>query len=386
MDFKLNDMQEQFQQTARKFFSEKCTLEFLKSCEESTLHYSEKLYENIAELGFAGLVIPEKYGGFGGEMFDLGLIVEEAGYAMAQSPLVSTVAYGITPLLQAGTETQKNEWLSQIADGSVTVTGAVSEKAAHYNIAYIETTARQEGELFVVNGQKLFVPFANSANYLLTVVRTAGQAGERDGLTVLLVDSRAAGIDVKRIPSISANGLCEVNFNNVQVPSSQLIGRMHEGASIIEQATDMAVALQNIETAAILRRAVDLTAAYVKDRYQFNVPIASFQSVQHRMSDMFTIAEGGRLAAYSAYSKLTQGQEYEQSLAIAKAWLSSEGTKVVTGAHQLHGGMGLDYDYPLQFAFRRYKASQLILGTAETHLKSITKHFIVASPKKVTTV
>lgn len=386
MDFKLNEIQQEFQQTARKFFTEKCTLDFLKNTEETSSHYCEKLYGDIAELGFTGLIIPEAYGGFGGELFDLGLIVEEAGYAMMQSPLLPTVAYGIMPLLQTGNEAQKSEWLEKIAQGSLTVTGAISEKSAHYNIAYTETTAVQENAQFVVNGQKLFVPFADSADYLLTLVRTAGQVGQREGLTVLLIDRRSAGVDVKPIPTISTNGLCEVNFQQVHVPSSQLIGQINEGALVIDQANDVAVALQNIETAGILRRAVDLTVAYVKDRHQFNVPIANFQSVQHRMADMFTIAEGGRLAAYSAYSKLANNQPYEKELAVAKAWLSSEGTKVVTGAHQLHGGMGLDYDYPLQFAFRRYKASQLLLGTAETHLKTISKQFDTASQEKVPTV
>ncbi|MGM9943840.1 MAG: acyl-CoA dehydrogenase family protein [Lysinibacillus sp.] len=373
MDFNLNDMQVEFKETARKFFAEKCTLEHLKSWEKEPNRYSAQLYKEIVDLGFTGLIVPENYGGFGGSLMDLALIVEEAGYVMHQSPLIPTVAYGVSPILNFGTEEQKQQLLPKVVEGSLTVAGAISEPTAHYNVAFVQTTAVNEGDHFNVNGQKLFVPFANSVDYLFTVVRTSGQAGDKDGLTALLIDRNSDGVDVQLIPTISADGLCQVTFSNVTVSAEHVIGAVGNGFAVVEQVTQIATALQCVETVAILRRAVDLTADYVKERHQFNVPIASFQSVQHRLSDMFTIVEGGSLAVYYAFSKLAAGKEAAKELAIAKAWISSEGQKVVTGAHQLHGGMGLDYDYPLQFAFRRYKASQLLLGTPEVHLKKLAQ-------------
>lgn len=381
MDFKLNDMQAEFKATARKFFTEKCTLEHLKSWEKEPSNFSTSLYAEIAELGFAGLVIPEQYGGFGGGLMDLALIVEETGNAMLQSPLLPTVAYGITPILQFGTEAQKQQLLPKIADGSVTVTAAISEPQAHYNLAFVEATAVTEGDHYNVNGKKLFVPFANSVDYFLIIVRTSGHAGEMTGLTALLIDRQSDGIDINSIPTISADGLCEVTFSNVMVSIENVIGTVGDGLVVAEQAIQIATGLQCIETTGILRRAVDLTADYVKERHQFNVPIGAFQSVQHRLSDMFTIVEGGSLASYYAFSKLTENKEATKELAIAKAWISMEGQKVVTGAHQLHGGMGLDYDYPLQFAFRRYKASQLLLGTPEVHLKKLTQLVLNEQPR-----
>lgn len=368
MDFRLTDMQEEFRSTARKFLKDNYSLEQVKQAEKSEVNYLPEVYMKAADLGFAGLVIPEEYGGFDADYLDLAFIVEEAGAALLQSPLIPTVAYGIVPIVQFADEKIKQTILPAIASGEVTVTGAIAEPQAHYNVDYIEATATPAENGYYITGTKIFALFANGVEKLLVLAKAP------QGLTAFLVDREEKGVVINTIPTISGDGNCEVVLKNVYTET--LIGLPGEGAKIAGVANDYAIALQSIEAAALLRRTIEITAAYVKERHQFKVPIGSFQSVQHRLSDMFTIAEGANLAAYHAFSKLVSNQDASKELAIAKLWISKEGHKVVTGAHQLHGGMGLDYDYPLQFCFRRLKGMQLTLGTPEIHLRNLAKSVI----------
>ncbi|MGM9948961.1 MAG: acyl-CoA dehydrogenase family protein [Lysinibacillus sp.] len=368
MNFRLTDMQEEFRSTARKFFKDNYSLEQVKQAEKSELNYLQEIYMKIAELGFAGLIIPEQYGGFEAELLDLAFVVEEAGAALFQSPLIPTIAYGIVPIVQFANEQTKQAILPSIATGEVTVTGAIAEPQAHYNVEFIEATAMPAEKGYHISGTKIFAPFANGVDKLLVLAKAP------QGLTAFLVNREEEGVVINTIPTISGDGNCEVVFNNVYTET--VIGLPGEGAKIAVAANDYAIALQSVEAAGLLRRTIEMTASYVKERHQFKVPIGAFQSVQHRLSDMFTIAEGANLAAYNALAKLASGQDASKELAVAKLWISKEGHKVVTGAHQLHGGMGLDYDYPLQFCYRRLKGIQLTLGTPEIHLRKLAKSVI----------
>ncbi|MFF5994599.1 acyl-CoA dehydrogenase family protein [Lysinibacillus sp. KU-BSD001] len=389
MDFHLNDIQKEFKQTARKFFKEKCGLEELRAFEGNPHHYSEKLYQELVELGFVGLVVPEQYGGFGGEFLDLALVIEEAGWSLFQGPFLSTIVSGVRPLVTYGTDTQKSNLLPAFADGTSKASYAIAEPQAHYKLEHLSLGASSTGNHYVLNGTKLFVPFAKSVDKLFVIARTDQKAiGTKEGLTVFLVDTATQGIEVKDIPTISADGLCEVRFHEVKVSAAQIVGNVGDGFDVASDMLTFATALKCIEMTGVLSRTVDITADYVKERHQFNVPIGSFQSVQHRLADMFTIVEGGRLAAFHAFSRLVEGKDAKKEVAIAKAWLSQEGQKVVTGAHQLHGGMGIDYDYPLQFCFRRFKGQQLEFGTPEMHLQNLGQWLATKpqEPSKVTSM
>lgn len=389
MDFHLNDIQKEFKQTARKFFKEKCALEELHAFEKNPHHYSEKLYNELVDLGFVGLVVPEQYGGFDGDFLDLAIVMEEAGWGLFQGPFFSTIVSGVMPVLTHGTETQKETLLPAFTSGEQKVSYAIAEPHAHNKLEHLTLEAVFAGDKYVLNGTKLFVPFAQSVEKLFVVARTdQGAVGSEAGLTVFLIDKATKGIEVKDIPTISADGLCEVQFNHVEVSVEQIVGKAGEGFRVASDMLTFATALKSIEMTGVLSRAVDITSDYVKERHQFNVPIGSFQAVQHRMSDMLTIVEGGRLAAFHAFSRLVEGKDAKTELAIAKAWLSQEGQKVVTGAHQLHGGMGIDYDYPLQFCYRRFKGQQLAFGSSEVHLHNLGEWLSIKQeePSKVSSM
>ncbi len=375
MDFSMTETQEIFKKTAKKFFDEKCTVAKLTEFENSKYQYSPSFYQELADLGFLGLIVPEEYGGIEGDLMDLSIIVEEAGKAMFSAPFLPTLVSGVLPILNFGSEEQKREILPQIIEGKSIVTGAMVESQAHYDLRYIEAQAVKNGEGYKLNGTKLFVKFAESADYFLTLARTENkEAGSEEGLSLFLVKNDET-IKKKALQSIGSDGLFEVEFQNVQLTKNDLLGIENEGWSTVEKINQFATAFQCVEMAGLLRRALDITTNYVKERTQFNRPIGSFQSVQHRLADIYTIVEGGQLAALQAVWKLDEGLSAEKEIAVAKAWLSKEGQKVLVGTHQLHGGMGIDMDYPLQIAFRRFKNMEVDFGSAPIQLKKIGSTF-----------
>ncbi|MCH6267278.1 acyl-CoA dehydrogenase family protein [Neobacillus citreus] len=374
MEFGLNEIQEEFKSTAHKFFKETCSISELRKVETLNNGFSPALYKEIAELGFLGLIIPEEYGGVGGSLMDLAIVVEEAGWAALPAPFLSTISYGVIPLLENGTEEQKRMLLPQIAEGKLIFTGAMSEPKAHYDLRHVAALADADGDGYSLSGKKLFVPFGESADYLLTLARTSsGQSVGEQGLSLFLVKGSQPGIHFKPLPAVGPDRLYEVEYQNVTLLSSDALGDINNGWSVTQKTIQMAAALQCVEMAGVLRRALEVTNDYVKERRQFGRPIGSYQSVQHRLSDMFTIVEGGRLAAYQAIWRLEAGLPAEREVSIAKVWLGKAGQNVLTGAHQLHGGMGIDLDYPLQFCYRRFKSQQLNLGNASAFLKQISQ-------------
>ena len=374
MEFALNDTQKMFKNTAQKVFKETCTISNLRKMEEAGGGHSPELYKQMAELGFLGLIIPEEYGGVGGNLLDLALVVEEAGWAALSGPFYSTISYGIIPLLQYGSEEQKSELLPKIASGEVIVTSAFSEADVHYDLQYVSTEAvNNQKDEYIISGTKLFVAHADIANYFLVLARTGKDKAAKDGLSLFLVDSNQPGVQISPMPSIGSDALFEVNFSGVSVDESAMLASIGQGLDAAQTINLNATALQAIEMSGILQRAVDVTADYVKERRQFGRAIGTFQAVQHRLSDMLTIVEGGRLVAYQAIWKLNEGINAEKEVATAKAYLCKEGQNVLVGAHQLHGGMGIDLDYPLQYCFRRFKSKQVDLGSASIHIETIAK-------------
>ncbi len=373
MDFALNEVQDMFRSTAQKFFKEKCTVSKLREMEETGGGHSPDLYKHIADMGFLGLVIPEEYGGVGGSLLDLALVVEEAGWSALSGSFLSSVSYGVLPLVAHGTDEQKHELLPKIASGEVIVTAAFAEAQAHYDMKYITAKASPDGKNgYTLSGKKLFVPHADNADYILTLAKSDPENGDGK-FSLFLVKRSQSGVRTAPMPSIGSDALYEVNFEEASVEASLMLNTGNNGVEAVQKIQQQATALQAIEMAGLLKRAVDVTNEYVQERKQFGRAIGSFQAVQHRLSDMLTVVEGGRLAAYHAIWKLSEGLDAEKEVATAKAYLGKEGQNVLVGAHQLHGGMGIDLDYPLQYCFRRFKSKQVELGSPAVHLETIAR-------------
>ena len=240
MDLAFSEEQEMLKKMAYDFLTDKFPKTAVKEIEESELGYSPEIWKEMAELGWIGLVFPEKYGGGGMKFLDLTMLLEEMGRACLPGPYFSTVVLGGLPILDAGSEEQKREYLPKIASGEAIFTLALTESSARYDAAAIKFSAAADKDAYILNGTKLFVPDANVADYMLVVARTSSGAEPEDGISIFIVDTRSPGISYTVLKTIANDKLCEVVFNQVSVPKENILGELDRGwgevKKIIERA------------------------------------------------------------------------------------------------------------------------------------------------------
>ena len=376
MDFALTDEQELLRKAARHFLETECPKSVVKKLEASDLGYSPGLWKKMAELGWLGLILPEEYGGVGGNLMDLAVLFEELGRAALPGPMFSTIVLGALPILEAGDGEQKKLILPKVAKGEIILTMALTEPEADYKPEFIATKALSRRNRFSISGTKLFVQNAHIADYLLVVARTGRVTAAGEGLGVFIVNRGALGIGLTPLITIAADKQFEVVFNRVSSSRNDILGSPGNGWPLIEATLRKAAAIQCVEMVGVAQKALEITAGYASTRIQFARPIGSFQAVQHRLADMLTDVEGARWTSYQAVWRLSNGLPAEREVAIAKAWTSDACQRVTAGAQHIHGGIGMDLDYDLHYYFRWSKALELNLGAAPVH-RSVAEAAII---------
>jgi len=371
MDFAFSEEQEMLRKSARDFLSAECPKSLVREIEAGDLGYSPQLWKKMAALGWMGLILPDEYGGAGLGLIDLAVLFEECGRAAVPGPMFATIALGALPLLDFGDDQQKKALLPGVASGELILTAAIAEPEVNEDARFVKARASRIGDRFAVTGQKLFVPYAHVAGHMLVVTRTRGFPGDADGITVLLVGARTEGMDIVPLVTIAADRQFEVGFNDVSVPSSGVVGTLHEGLPAVAAALRKATALQCAVMVGGAQQELEMTAAHTKTRVQFGRPIGAFQAAQHRLADMFIDVNGARWTTYNAIWRLSRGLRAEREVAIAKAFANIACQRVALSAQQLHGGTGVDIGYDLHFYFRRAKALELSLGSTPFHLGAL---------------
>jgi len=383
VDFALSAEQELLKKEMRHFLETECPKSMVKKLEASEIGYSPEMWKKMADLGWLGLILPEEYGGVGGNLMDLAVLLEEVGRATAPSPIFSTMAMGVLPILEAGTDQQKKHLLTGVANGEILLSMAVAEPETDYRPQHMSThAAHHKDGSFAVSGTKLFVHNAHTADYLLVVAKTGKVNDAGAGIILLLIDRKAAGIGLTPLITIAADRQFEVTLDKVPCAAGDILGGLNKGWPVVESTLRKAAALQCVEMVGVAHKALELTASYAAARIQFARPIGSFQAVQHRLADMLTDVESARWLSYQAVWRLDNGLPAVREVSIAKAWTSDACQRVVSGAHHIHGGIGFDLDYDLHYHFRWSKAMELNLGSAPMH-KSIGESAIIEDLLKV---
>ena len=368
MDFSLSAEQQLLRKEIRHFLETECPKSSQRGLLAGEPGYSAEMWRKMADLGWLGLVLPEEYGGVGGSLLDLAVLLEEVGRATAPGPIFSTVVMGVLPLLAAGSDEQKRRLLTGVARGEVLLTMAIAEPETDGQPRHISTRAsrRKDGSL-AVSGTKLFVRNAHTADYLLVVARTGRADDAGSGISILIIDRKAAGVGLTPLITIAADRQYEVALDKVPCAAGDVLGGLDLGWPVVQSTLLKATALQCAEMVGVAHKALELTAAYSATRMQFERPIGSFQAVQHRLADMLTDVESSRWLSYQAIWRLDQGLPAEKEVSMAKAWTSDACQRVVSGAHHIHGGVGFDVDYDLHYHFRWSKALELTFGPAPVH-------------------
>jgi len=373
MNLAFSEEQEMLKTSARDFLTDKLPKAMVKEIEASESGYSPQLWQEMAGLGWMGLPFPEKYGGAGMSFLDLAVLLEEMGRACLPGPFFSTVVLGGLPILDAGNEEQKQEYLPKIANGEIIFTLALTEASAKYDAAAIAVKAAADGDEYTLNGTKLFVPDANIADYMLVVARTNEQAKPEDGISIFIVDTKSPGISITVLKTIANDKLCEVVFNQVKVPKKNILGQLNQGWSKVRKIIQRAAVAKCCEMVGGMQQVLEMTVNYAKERKQFGRPIGSFQIIQHYCADMLTDVEGARLSTYHAAWMVSEGLPCTEQIAIAKAWAGEASQRIIALAHQIHGAIGVTIDHDLHYYTRRAKAAESTFGDADFHREIVAQ-------------
>jgi alkylation response protein AidB-like acyl-CoA dehydrogenase len=371
MDISLSEEQELLQGSARDFLQKECPIRLVRAMEEDDRGYDLNLWKQMGDLGWLGLVLPEEYGGSGATMMDLVVLLEEFGRALVPGPFVPTVVQFGLPLLWAGNDQQKRAYLPKLAQGELIGTMAWHEPSASSQPGGIETTATPQGENFVLNGTKLCVPYAHVADYVLTVARTGTGATPADGITLFLVEAKSPGMAIDKLGTIADDHQCEVVFNDVSVPQSQVLGEPGQGWSLVERVLQYGAVAKCAEMVGIAQQAFEISLNYAKTRVQFGRPIGSFQAIKHKLANMVIDVDGSRYVTYHAAWLLSEGLPAGHEVAVAKAWTSEACRRVVKDGQQVHGGIGYTKEYDLQLYTRRAKAAEIAFDDSDTHREAV---------------
>lgn len=369
----LSEAERMLQKAARDFLVNKCTMSFVREMEEDGKDYPLELWQEIADLGWVGIMFPEKYGGSGLGFTDLCILLEEMGYACLPGPFFTTVILGGLPLLNGGSEEQKQQFLPRIASGQMILTLALTEEHSGYDARSIATKAVMDKEDWIISGTKLFVPYAHVANRLLCVARTNEEARQKEGLTIFIVDTDSLGIEYTPMRTIACSKLFEVRFNNVRVPSYCILGQLGRGGEQVEVLLARAAVAKCHEMIGGMERVLEMTVSYAKERVQFGRPIGSFQVIQHYCSEMAIYVLSLKIISAKAARKINEDIPCSKDAAMAKAWACKACRSVISLAHQIHGAIGWTMDHDLQLYSKRLTEAEVTFGDEEFHLDRVMK-------------
>lgn len=366
----LNEEQVMLKDSAAGFLAEKATVAHLRELRDSNSErgFSDAVWREMVEMGWAGIAIPEAFGGLGYGYTGLGLVLEQAGRNLSASPLQSSVLVAATLVAELGSGRQKEQWLPAIASGEKLVTLALQE-GRHHAPEQIAARAEREGDEYVISGAKTLVLDAHVADAFLVIARTAGEAPARTGLSAFLVDAGVPGLSVERRSMVDSRNAGTVALDGVRVPATQLLGAAGEAWAGLERTLDIANIGLASELLGLSEEAFERTVAYLKERKQFGRVIGSFQGLQHRAAELFAELELARSIVLRALQAADEGADDLPLLAsAAKAKLCEVAQRATNEAIQMHGGIGMTDEHEIGFFIKRARVAQHTFGDYNYHL------------------
>ena len=360
MDFSLTEEQEAVRALASRIFSDLATHERLREVEDTEDRFDAKLWSELASAGLLGIWLPEDVGGSDLGFVAAGIVAEEAGRTAAAVPFVAGAVLGAGPIAHFGDAEQRRRWLEPFVAGDQILTAALVEPGGDPATPY--TTATRQGDGWRLDGMKSFVPAGMLAHAIVVSARTD------DGIGLFVVDPAGPGVTRRPQEATSRQIEAELELAGVVVAPGDVLVAGPDGSDALRWLLEHAEAALCMQVAGACDAAVKLTAQYTTQREQFGKPIATFQAVGQRAADAYIDAEAVRLTAWQAVWRLAEDLPATSEVAVAKYWADEGAQRVVHAAQHLHGGMGVDRDYPLHRYYLLTKHLALTLGGATTSL------------------
>ncbi|MGO4327513.1 acyl-CoA dehydrogenase family protein [Cupriavidus sp. M-11] len=365
----LNQTQEMLRESALAFLRESApvsTLRKLRDTRDET-GFSPDLWHSFAELGFAGVLVAEEFGGSGLGAVEAGVIMEALGRTLAPTPFFSTAVLGALLISRCGNAAQQAQYLPAIAAGKHLTALAIDEQGTHRPERQALRAARQDGG-FVLDGDKMFVIDGHVADTLIVAGRTAGGTDDADGISLFLVPRGSAGVSVERTVMADARNAARIRLRDVRVGDDAVLGPVGAAAGPLGQVLDLARAALASELVGIADEAFERTVQYLKERKQFGKIIGEFQALQHRAAHLFSEIEITRALVLRSQQKLDEAPAGPAALvSAAKARAGTTALLAVQEGVQMHGGMGMTDEFEIGFYMKRASAAQALLGDSHFH-------------------
>ena len=370
VDTAFTEEQDMLKRSARNFVENECPPEYVREMWENDEGITQEVWNKMAELGWMGLLVPEEYDGIGMSFQDLAVVFEEMGRGPMPGPFFSSVVLGGETIRLACTEEQKKAVLPGIAMGETRATLALMECDPLLSPAGIESVkAVPAADGYAINGIKLFVPDAHTADYIICAARTDEGADTAKGISLFLVDAKTSGLSIELLKTMDGGRKqCEVNFENVAVPESALMGQKGEAWPIISKVADIANAALCMEMVGGMEKSLELTVDYAKTRIAFDQPIGSYQAIKHMCADMMLITESARsVAYYAAWAVSEDTPDAPEAVSMAKAYCSETYRKATGDCIQIMGGIGFTWEHDAHLYFKRARCNEHLFGDAAFH-------------------
>jgi len=375
MPLLLTEEQSMLRDSARGLISDKAPVAHLRKLRDDrdVTGFSRELWATFAEMGFAGLLIPEEHGGSGLGAVEAGVLMEEIGCTLMPSPFLSTSVLAASALARGGSAAQKSEHLPKIATGSLLASVAIDEGTKHRPLN-IAMQAKRSGNGFRLNGAKALVVDGHVADLLIVAARSAGAAGERDGLTLFLVDPKANGVAIERTVMVDVHNAARISFDNVEVDADHVLGEVDGGFALLAGVLDLGRGAVASEMVGLSEEVFGRTVNYLKERKQFGKAIGEFQALQHRAAQLYIEIEITRAAVLKALQALdANAPNAASSVAVAKARAGATATRAVQEGVQMHGGMGMTDQFDIGFFMKRARVCEELFGDANYHADQLAR-------------
>ena len=373
MDFNFSEEQTMIRDSLARLLRDQYDFDTRRNVAESESGWRPEMWQQFAELGLLAAPFSEEDGGLGGGAIDSMVIMEEFGKALVIEPYVPTIVCAGGFLKHAGSPAQKEEHLTALMGGERVFAFAYAEPRGRYDLADLETTAKKDGDGYVINGHKAVVIGAPWASHLIVTARTGGERRDKDGISVFIVEKDADGITTRDYPTVDGRRASEVYFENVSVPADAMIGEEGKALPLIERVVDEATVAVCAEAMGAMGVAHKMTVEYSKQRKQFGVAIGKFQVLQHRMVDMFMEHEQSISMTYMANLKLDEDEvTRKKAVSAAKVRIGQGGRFVGQEAIQIHGGMGMTDEMAVGHYFKRMTMIDSEFGNVDHHMRRYT--------------
>jgi len=370
MDFELNEDQRMLVDTVRDFVKKDSPVERFRKMRESDRGWDEKVWKQMGELGWLGVMFPESAGGAEMSFVEMGLILEQLGTSLVPEPIIPLIVAG-SAIARAGSAEQQERFLSPTLAGDESLAFAYVEEQSRHEMTDVRTRAEKSGSGYELTGKKRFVLNGHAANHIVVTARSSGKDRDRDGISLFVVDPGQKGVKLQKVALMDGHKAAMLELDGVEVAADRRLGDEGKAADLLEALADLGAAATICEASGNLQTVLWMTRNYLMERKQFGVPIGSFQALQHRCVDMFVETE---LVKSTAILAMLQAEEKDAAtraayISAAKAQTAESGGFVTRQGIQLHGGIGVTDEHDVGLYFKRMHSLATLFGDDAFHVE-----------------